>query len=166
MIRKAETSDVQKAADIIVRAWQTAYDGIIDPAYPQTLKIENYVPIFTRNIEENLEHILVYEASSKVVGFISGQFLSGPHDCRTVGLYVDPDFQQRGIGSLLLSEMKKFFSDRGRTSMIVQTLEGARNNSFYRNHGGRLAERIDLEIGGRQYRGAVFVFCLHPSKSS
>ncbi|MGC9312293.1 MAG: GNAT family N-acetyltransferase [Sediminispirochaetaceae bacterium] len=178
MIRDAREDDSRAIAEIIVSAWQHAYDGVIDPSHPGTMQPGRYIDIMETNIREKREKILVWEETDNVVGFISGRLLkeeSGPeagaafvsegscgagYSAEVVGLYIRPEFQGCGIGSRLLTEMKAFFRRRGCGSLIIWTLLGARNNDFYLKHGGSPLEHKDLEIGGKLYRGVGFVFTL------
>lgn len=186
MIRDAREDDSRAIAEIIVSAWQHAYDGVIDPSHPGTMQPDRYIDIMETNIREKREKILVWEETGNVVGFISGRLLKeecgteaatgtgsetgaafvsesscgAGHSAEVVGLYIRPEFQGRGIGSRLLTEMKAFFRRRGCGSLIIWTLLGARNNEFYRKHGGSPLEHKELEIGGTSYRGVGFVFNL------
>jgi len=185
MIRDAKVDDSKAIADIIISAWQHAYDGVIDPSHPGTMRADRYIGIMETNIMEGREKILVWEEDDTVVGFISGRFLNadpGPeagaasaqetgaafdiessrkaYEAEVVGLYIGPDFQGQGIGSRLLTEMKACFRRHGCCSLIIWTLLGARNNGFYRKHGGSPLEHKELEIGGTSYRGVGFVFNL------
>jgi len=185
MIRDAKRDDSKAIADIIVSAWQHAYDGVIDPSHPGTMRADRYIEIMESNIGEQREKIMVWEEDDTVVGFISGRFLNaepGPeagaasaqetgaafdiessrkaYDAEVIGLYIRPESQGLGIGSRLLTEMKTCFRRRGCGSLIIWTLLGARNNGFYRKHGGLPLEHKELEIGGTSYRGVGFVFDL------
>ena len=160
MIRDAELNDAGGIAGVIVDAWQTAYTGIVDPAYPLLLKKEKFVQIMLDNIVNRKEIIFVYEEDGAVLGFVSGRNASDGYDCEVVGLYVSPRRQKSGIGRLLLDAMKSRFRDEGRKNLIIWTLLGAGNNGFYLRQGGDLRERKILEIGGAEYQGAGFAFKL------
>lgn len=170
MIRDAKEDDSRAIANIIVSAWQHAYDGVIDPDHPGTMKPERYIDIMETNIREKREKILVWEENGIIVGFISGRLLKekagaegscgAGYGAEVVGLYIRPEFQGSGIGSRLLTEMKAFFRRRGCGRLIIWTLLGVRNNEFYLKHGGSPLEHKDLEIGGKSYRGVGFVFNL------
>ena len=78
--------------------------------------------------------IFVAEEGSTVVGF------SGIKDGELTHLYVDPAWQNRGIGTRLLVHAKA--ESEGRLSLwVFQKNEGARR--FYEQHGFRLAELTD-----------------------
>lgn len=158
MIREAIIDDVDTLADIVVKAWQHAYDGVIDPGYPKTLKKENYAVFLGRNILEQAETIFVFESGSTVAGFISGKVSDSAYTSQVVGLYIHPDYQNRGIGSKLLEKMISFFREKNCRTMNIQTLEGVRNNRFYEKHGGSVTEKNILEIGKKSYPGIRYTF--------
>jgi ribosomal protein S18 acetylase RimI-like enzyme len=78
--------------------------------------------------------IFVAEEVGAVVGF------SGIKDGELTHLYVDPAWQDRGIGTRLL-EHAKAESDGRLFLWVFQKNEGARR--FYERHGFRLAELTD-----------------------
>jgi ribosomal protein S18 acetylase RimI-like enzyme len=78
--------------------------------------------------------IFVAEEGGAVVGF------SGIKDGEVTHLYVDPAWQDRGIGTRLL-EHAKAESDGRLFLWVFQKNEGARR--FYERHGFRLAELTD-----------------------
>jgi len=160
-IREASPRDVPALAALITESWQTAYTGIVDPEYPRTLHPSRFENIFSKMILEKIETFFVYQDETGILGFVSGKILTeGVYDCEVVGLYVHQDCRGRGIGGLLLERMKQFFVLNSRRSMIIRTLAGARNNSFYRKAGGTGKEYKELWIGGKPYPGIGFAFSL------
>lgn len=160
LIREATLADVPHMARIIVDAWQTAYDGLIDPAYPADMREETFTSIMTGNIQSRMETIFVCEENGMVQGFISGKLQDGDYHCQVVGLYIHPRHQGKGMGSLLVDRMKSHFRERKCSRMVVWTLKGARNNSFYRKHGGFPEEYPEITVGDSVYPGVGFVFNL------
>lgn len=163
MIREAKLDDAVVIAKIIVETWQNAYDGIIDQHYVDNLDAQRFIQIMTDNIKLKKEIIIVYDENEITKGFISGKFIDDDkHQCEIVGFYVLPKFQQKGIGSILLKQMKKIFSEQNCRKMILWTLKGAKNNSFYKNNGGVIADEKILKIGEKEYAGVGFSFTLLP----
>lgn len=160
-IREASQRDVPALAALITDVWQTAYTGIVDPEYPRTLHPARFETIFSKMISNKIETFFVYEDESGILGFVSGKNLTeGQYDCEVVGLYVRPECQGRGIGGLLLEKMKQFFVADNCGSMIIWTLLGASNNSFYRKSGEIGKVYKELRIGEKRYPGVGFVFSL------
>jgi len=104
MIRRATLCDVNPIAKVIIRAWEVAYAGIIDPEYIKTMSKDKFVSIFENNISKQKEIIFVYYEKG-VKGFVSGKEHEGEYDCEIVGLYVDPENQGKGIGKLLFQKI-------------------------------------------------------------
>lgn len=159
MIRLAELTDVNEMASMIRETWQTAYSGIIDPAYPPTIRIEKYVEIFTKEITESIRRITVFDMHGKITGLCCGIFHSGEkYDCVISGLYIHTAFQGQGIGIALFKEMRDYFIGEGCRKMLIWTLLGAKNNSFYEKMGGIPSENEAGEIGGKSYPGVGYVW--------
>lgn len=133
---RAQITDADLMAGVLVAAWQNAYTGIVSPGYPATLSRDKYSKIFTGIIEKHLQTVYVFQRNKSVSGFVSGRMEEGKYDCQIVGLYVSPEEQGNGIGSVLLKKMIKHFKINDCRKMIIWTLLGAKNNSFYRKHGG------------------------------
>ncbi|OHD56839.1 MAG: hypothetical protein A2Y33_12790 [Spirochaetes bacterium GWF1_51_8] len=161
MIRLAKLDDVPAMAALMREAWQTAYDGLIDPAYPPTIRAEKYIEEFTKNISEKRERMTVYEKDGKIAGLCGGRLRPGDEfDCEIHCLYVYPVYQGQGIGSALFAEMKEFFIAERCAWMIVFTFYGAKNNNFYTKMGGDIERYEDGEAGGKKYPGAAFTWQL------
>lgn len=155
MIRVAEEKDIEIISNIIVKTWKTAYQNIVDPEYADNLPLEKYVKIFTKNIREKKEIIFVNEDNS-VNGFISGITTEGKYDCEIIGLYVLPEYQEKGIGKKLVKHIIKTFQEKGKSNLLIWTLDGARNNSFYKSLDAEKTEYKELEFGARKYKGVGF----------
>jgi ribosomal protein S18 acetylase RimI-like enzyme len=161
VIRGARVEDAPGMEELLVAAWQTAYAGVVDPAFVATRRTNDYAGKFRGMIESGEFRMRVAEVEGRVVGLASGEPLeSGCYDCETKGLYVHPEHQRQGIGSALLQDMMEHFRQSGRRCMIVWTFLGVKNNGFYRALGGTIREEQDREFGGRSYRMAGFAFSL------
>lgn len=160
MVRRALISDADPIAGIIVSAWKTAYVGIVDSDYLATVSRDKYTGIFTGIIGDSLQTVFVFERDKSVLGFVSGKTQEGKYDSQVIGLYVQPEDQGNGIGSILLDEIRKHFKSNNCKTTIIWTLLGAENNSFYRKHGGAGKEFKEIQIGAETYSGVGFVFDL------
>jgi len=165
VVRRALISDADPMAGIIVSAWQKAYTGIVYAGYSATLNREKYSRIFTGMIEKSLQIVFVFERDKSVLGFVSGKTQEGKYDSQVVGLYVQPEEQGRGIGSILLDQMMKHLESENCKTAILWTLLGAQNNSFYKKHGGAEKEFKDIWIGTKTYPGIGYVFNLLHSET-
>ena len=161
VVRDALGEDALAMEELLVAAWQTAYTGVVDPAFVATRKANDYAGKFRSMLESAEYRIRVAEVDGRVVGLATGAPLdSEAYDCETKGLYVHPEYQGRGIGSALLRDMMEHFRQRSCRSMIVWTFLGVKNNGFYRAMGATIREEEEREFGGKRYRMAGFAFCL------
>ncbi len=164
MIREAKLDDSKIIAEIIVEAWRSAYIGIIDQNYADNLEVQRFIKIMTNNIQQKKEIIFVYEEDEIIKGFISGKLLDDDnYQCEIVGFYVLPKYQKSGIGRLLFQRMNEIFSKKNCQKMILWTLKGAKNNSFYEKNGGIISYEKIFKIGDKEYDGVGFSFNLHPA---
>lgn len=159
-VRRAEISDSRAIAELIVRAWQNAYFGIVDPEFVRQLRPDGLEQVMERNISEKLETIFVYQEAGVLRGFASGKRVEGDADCELVGLYVDPYSQGQKIGSQVFQSICDYFASLGCRRLSAKSLKGARNNSFYTKHGGEKRRAEDLKLGGKKYPSVEFFFHL------
>ena len=148
-------------AALTVEAWQTAYTGVLDPAYLSTRKVEEYTARFQEILSPGGQKVLIGEVDGQVAGFISAILLSeGGYDGEVMGLYVHPHYQGQGIGRKLLEAIFAYFQANGCHHAIIWTLLGVANNEFYQKMGGVAEQEKEEELGGRKYRmvGFGFVF--------
>jgi GNAT superfamily N-acetyltransferase len=162
MIRKASVNDLKSLAEINTNAWQINYRNIIEDDFLKIRTVELFIQKRTESRWlENVEiNTFVYEENNCVKGFISGRKLVEKYDCEIEGLYVDPQFQQNGIGSKLLSFMKEFYANQGCKNMIIWTINGLKNDLFYKKHGGIILEEKELDYGGKKYKGNGYIYDL------
>jgi GNAT superfamily N-acetyltransferase len=145
--------------ELLVAAWQTAYTGVVDPAFVATRKTSDYAAKFRSMLQSAEYRIRVAEVDGRVVGLATGALLdSEAYDCEIKGLYVHPEYQGQGIGSALLRDMMDHFRRRGCRRMIVWTFLGVKNNGFYSAMGGAIREEEEREFGGKKYRMAGFAW--------
>ena len=161
MIRKAIFGDLESISQINVNTWQTNYKGIIDDDF---LKTRTFEFVYNRwkesNWIEDKESIsFVYEENNLVKGFVSGK-KNEKYDCEIVSIYVDPQYQNQGIGKKLLEHEKNYFKNTGCKKMIIWTIKGFQNNKFYEKNGGIITEKKEIEYGNKKYPGIGFVFIL------
>lgn len=158
MIRNAEITDVNSIAEIIVESLKTAYEGIVDSLYSHTLAADKFVSVFNENIASNNETIHVYEIGSKVVGFISGKIDSSNCKAEITGLYLNPEYKNRGIGSKLFDSIMDYFKKNNCPDVSLTTILGAKNNKFYSCKKAKVKKYIDLEFGNKKYNGVIYSF--------
>jgi len=109
VIRSALVSDIPAMYSISRRAHQDSYASLIPVTHRvafrrrytySTKALEEYKTKMIANITSRLWHVWVAEMADKVVGYTLGEQISDLL-IQKRGLFVDPDYYGRGIGSAL-----------------------------------------------------------------
>ena len=107
VIRAAGPADAERIAEINVRSWRAAYDGIVPRAILDGMEVEpRRLTWLGRIADLGQRSLLVAELDGRVEGYV----LAGPardHDVPDVAgevyaIYVDPSAWRHGLGRALL----------------------------------------------------------------
>jgi ribosomal protein S18 acetylase RimI-like enzyme len=135
-IRLAEPRDAAPIASVHVRAWQTAYRGIIDDIYLQELSVADRETGWNKRLADNAILTLLAEEDGNTVGFITGgksrDAGDPPSTAEIYSIYIDPLYSRKGIGSALLQQMVKRLRRLGFKEMMLWVLcQNASARAFY-----------------------------------
>ena len=158
LIRKAEKDDAFQIAQILVEDWKTAYRGIIDDAYLDSLNVSER---YEREVRR-YENYTVAAIGKEVLG-LSWNALSGDGeaDCEIIALYVRHTVKRSGIGKALFQNAVEIFRASCRKKMIVWCLKD--NNEarkFYEKMGGIVYKPGTHEWGNREYEMISYLYQL------
>lgn len=165
MIRKAKIEDSNNIAKLIIKGWQTAYKGLINQGFLDSMKEDEMSKgwkksIFSQNESNN---IYVYEKENKILGVIRFGKVADQndinHNAEIHVLYVEPKLKRNGIGSKLFDYAKNYFIEHNMKKLIIWCLKGNEPSiEFYKKMGGKIvSEReakvhnIELEEVGLEY---------------
>jgi ribosomal protein S18 acetylase RimI-like enzyme len=160
-VRSATGSDARAIARVHVDSWRDVYAGILPTERLVRMSVSTQTKVWTYNIFRSGvgSPVLVAEdpEDGRVVAFSSGgrarrRARKGQGEIYT--LYVDPDCQNRGIGSTLLQAMRVGLAKAGYAQAIVWVLAENPSRFFYEAMGGKLdsstidrfwgADRVEL----------------------
>jgi GNAT superfamily N-acetyltransferase len=154
-VRPASDVDATAIGQVHVRAWQSAYRGIMPDVYLDGLSALERAGLWRDVLARaNPEQMtLVAEGPQGIVGFASGGLSRRPPDADVCELYVlnvEPTVWRRGTGSLLLAAFEAWSAGRGyRETELWVAVENQRARSFYERRGWRdTGEVEDDEILG------------------
>jgi GNAT superfamily N-acetyltransferase len=155
-LRRATGADAPAVAAMHVRAWQTAYRGIIPDPFLDGLEVGSRASryAFDRSGPGDPETWIAVEGDD-VVGMVCvspsrDDDLPGLGEVRA--LYVAPDRWRSGAGSALMARAERLLTDAGFTEASLWVLEdNARGRRFYQAAGWEVDGRVKtVEIGGRE----------------
>lgn len=164
MIRKARIEDSKNVANLVKRGWQTAYKGLIDQEFLDSMNENEMTKKWTSNIfsQNKDDNIYVYEENNKILGIIRFGKANDEekiNDAEIYVLYVEPKLKRNGIGSKLFNYAENYFIENNFKKLIIWCLKGNEPSiKFYKKMGGKIfAERkanvnnIELEEVGLEY---------------
>ena len=156
-IRKAETSDARRLADIAYRAWESG----IYPLLTQQAGIkEAEQRRLTQAVAETLSRIIVAEVDGIVVAWCS----RSSRRAYIPFLFVMPELQGHGLGSMLLRRVETILELEGADRVQLETpADNVLAVRFYEKQGYKiLAMRPDGRAAHTPFMSVRLEKVLHP----
>ncbi|MBR0492013.1 MAG: GNAT family N-acetyltransferase [Clostridia bacterium] len=165
IIRNATIDDIEKIADIKIEGWQTAYRGIIDDDFLDSMDREKEIEKRRNNIENGVS-IVVAELNNEIVGFcLYRNYNNYPEkfkkeaDCEISSLYVTSKLKRNGIGRKIMQYVIELLKKEGKTKMILGCLkENYPSRAFYDKMGGKIMDYDEIEFGDKKYGLAIYEY--------
>ena len=159
-IRRAARSDATAIGRVHVETWQSAYAGLLPDAMLAHMSDVRHSAMWARALADATEARGIFVADDEamgVVGFGScGPVRDPPEEldakARRVGevylLYVEPDFQNQGLGRRLLDALFRQLHADGFDTAVLWMLAENPTRFFYEGLGGELVgQRTDTFTG-------------------
>ena len=166
IIRNVKKEDLWSVSSIVVDGWKSAYRGIIDDDFLDSLKIEDNYNRGLKDYQEN--GFIVAEVNNEVVGFcrytINNLFSQDVKDidCELCAIYVKPDMKRQGIGAALFQYVIQEQKKNENRKMILWCLkENYNSRKFYEKMGGVLYGENEIEKGGKKYKEVGYKYNLN-----
>ena len=167
--RKATISDAFRITKVQVDTWKSAYKGIVEENYLQSLSYEDKEKNWRQRLEKPTfgAKIFVSETSqNKIVGFalstlkkfnpIVALLQAERYKGELCAIYVLEEFQHKKIGTELVHLVVKYFKVNNIDSMITWVLKKNPSRRFYKKLGGKILGEQALEIGGKKYTEVAY----------
>lgn len=157
-IRNAEKEDVRQIAEILVEDWQTAYRGIIDDAFLDSMSADQRYEIEVKRYQK----YVVAADGNAILGYAWLEMTDDEAaDCEVIALYVRYSKRNCGIGKRLLQYAMRYFRQAGKKTMIVWCLKGNDEaRKFYEKAGGKAFRTGSHNWGGREYDMISYLYDL------
>lgn len=157
-IRKATEEDVRQIAEIVVEDWKTAYKGIIDDDYLESLSAGKR---YDREMQLYPRYMVAVDRN-EVLGYVWNEMAGDdPADCEVVALYVRYSKRKNGIGRALLLDSMDRFRKAGKKTMIIWCLrENHESRKFYEKMGGQAYKDGTHRWGSREYDMISYLYQL------
>ncbi|UUV30142.1 GNAT family N-acetyltransferase [Amycolatopsis roodepoortensis] len=130
MIRPATVEDAWPIAEVNVRSWQSAYQGLLPELYLRDLSVEGRAARWQRTLSDpaNQGDILVLVEDGTLLGFTAVDRIRG--ELRAI--YLDPEHWGTGLGRLLLDTAVAALRESGHREATLWVLDtNKRAQRFY-----------------------------------
>jgi len=139
-IRRAEEADSAGLARVQVDSYRTAYAGLLPAAYLAQFSYEEQEQDWRDLLGRPMDDVLLVAETGNglVVGYALGRARPAGeprHAGELVALHVRREFQRRGIGRRLVSELARALGEDGCTSLVLYVLAGNPASTFYERLG-------------------------------
>jgi len=133
--RIAKTEDIEKISHLLATSWKTAYRGIVDDDYLDSLSYDHWVNFLTTALNgEAIFAMALYENQEIVGASILGKS-EKENEVHMISLYLLPDKIGKGYGHIFYSEIENEIRNRGFTKCVLDVLENnKRAIRFYESH--------------------------------
>jgi GNAT superfamily N-acetyltransferase len=150
MIREAEPGDARGVAQVNVASWRTAYPGLIEQAFLDSLDVESRAESWHRILRQTRGRVLVAEEFGAIIGFCAVGPSTEEDWGEVYAIYLTPEHWGIGRGRDLLVAGEQALVETGHWRGLLWVLDGnTRARAFYERQGWSLGKPIRIEaIGG------------------
>ena len=158
IIRQAREEDVMQIAEIMVEDWQTAYRGIMDDDFLDSLSAAQRYQIEIKRFQK----YTVAADNDEVLGYAWNEMIDDEAaDCEIIALYVRYSKRKRGIGKAIMKNSMDCFRKAGKKSMIIWCLrDNYESRKFYERMGGKVYKDGSHRWGNRNYDMISYLYPL------
>ena len=148
-IERARPADSGQLAEVYIETWRSAYAGLLPDRVLIAMRQQEHKVRFAGWIARQTDRQFILAArmaGAGVVGLCSAGQARGmpPSDGEVYLLYVDQDWQNRGVGRSLLQTALRGLRAGGYRRAMLWVLAGNPSRFFYEAAGGvRTAERTE-----------------------
>ncbi|WP_368298031.1 N-acetyltransferase family protein [Cytobacillus firmus] len=158
-IRAAELSDAGGIAKVHVDSWRTTYKNIIPEEFLENLSYQSREELWINIIPKGIVFVAKND-EGQIVGFSSGgKERSGDYkeyQGELSSIYILKEFQGQGIGKALVKSVTKELGKSGMDTMLVFVLADNNSTLFYEAMGGKVIDKIEVEIAGKKLYELVY----------
>lgn len=154
LIREYKKEDLDAISKIHIDTWNSTYMDIVPDEYLKSKTYENQKKKWSDRLFCNIdtkEFMFVAENDKgDVVGFSTGSLndLDGVFDSRLYTLYILKDYQNKGLGKLLMKAVALKLKELGAKNMVLSAFAENKSCNFYEHLGGKLGKKTVVNIMG------------------
>lgn len=159
-IRQATSNDAKGIATVHVDSWRTTYKGIIPDAFLNNLSYEQRTELWKSNTNDERNYVVVAEKEDgQIIGFATAgtrEENTEENSTDLTSIYLLEEYQGKGIGRQLFTELFRHFTQRGYKKVFVEVLEENKTRYFYEKYGATLVKNVEIKIGGEVLNELIY----------
>lgn len=155
-------SDIKDVSRINYKSWLDSYSKIIPVEDLSVRTLEKIISKWEENFFE--KKALVAKVDDVVIGYCT--YIDNKnyieYDCELDALYIDLNYREYGVGSLLLENVISIMKKANKKTMLIRTLKLNENAiKFYSKNGGEIdGQNYEFDFLGKTYNEIGFKFNL------
>lgn len=169
MIREGIKNDAEQIAKLKIRNYQKTYNNIFSNQFLNEMNIEDEKQKYINGLKNR--KVLVYYDEDNVLGYIyygkrkNHKEVLKDYDGEIYAIYVDVDFQKKGIGKkLIIAALNDLINDYNK--IILWCMKDNYDSlQFYEKRNFTKLENIATEIGGKELYETGLGFDFSKSKN-
>jgi GNAT superfamily N-acetyltransferase len=145
-IREATRADIPAVIAIIGQTWAPTYQAILSQEQLQFMETEIYNPAALEKQMAEGQRFFLLVSAGQPAGF-AAYSPAGTDTYKLNKLYVDPAYQGKSYGRLLLEKIEQEVRKRGGLKMVLHVNRYNKAAAFYQRLGYTLLREEDIPIG-------------------
>ncbi len=147
-IKHADATDIGTIRNLALAIWPDTYKEILSPEQ-LTFMLDAFYSKNTllQNISADNHQFILALLNDKPIGFAAFEVNYKYNTTKIHKLYIHPEAQGKGIGRLLLEEIKKSSLETQNSLLILNVNRFNKALSFYKKIGFSIIEEVNIEIG-------------------
>lgn len=147
-INKATVNDIQVIQDLAEKIWRPTYKAIITQAQiDYMLELMYSTAALNKQITEQQHQFLILTDDDQPIGFAAYGTTDTPDVYKLHKIYLDYNYQGKGVGKLLLQEVVDQVSARGANTLELDVNKYNKAKFFYEKQGFSVYKERDTDIG-------------------
>ncbi len=134
--RTANLKDINKISSILTKSWKSAYRGIINDSYLNSLPDNHWVNFLTSGLNDDNIFAMVIEVSKQIAGAAILSIDKTKNTANLISFYLLPEFIGHGFGHTFYNSIERELIHRGISKCILEVLtQNKRAIRFYEARG-------------------------------
>jgi len=146
IIRKMQIEDILQVQQVAKISWNSTYQGIIPLGIQESFLSAAYNDEMMQSRLEN-SFIWVSEVHGKIVGFANFSPVNEEGETELAAIYLNPDYQNKGIGTALLNEGVNNLEGVNEIFINVEK-DNTIGTTFYQAKGFKVVSEFDDDFDG------------------